>query len=464
MDSTPSTSDTPGGERSTGSIIPPKLLRPAQTSLFLDPARIPREIRDLVYEEIIKDYFRQGRDVTSGCSHLHGLTRSCTSSPKKSSFRLIVLTKNTFPTDRLALPQKRGILPPLAATCKQVQDEMLERIHSICKFHFLATSRSERVDYFSPVPFVDISNIHHLEFSFRVFPTTSHAFKPGKNSFLGEAPYSVRYSPSGLLSNAKLVRSDEDSFPTPYFNLNKYGFFSDEQLPSLLGAKRIGVLPMVHNSHFARCLDKFMSILGSHGKYQSLSVHVQVKRGIAHAESGAVDFVRPFFAHQSKTQTKTTRFYLHDENSKADASWSNHPTLGPLAREIQRNLGLQQSHFGSYDVVCRCTKCFPSLGKGKARCSGAETSVSGSGAQEDVQERIDAIELEKQRFLAAEEFSEDEDIEDIVEALFPAAFGFFSDFRDEWAEGHMGFQVGHSDDDFLADIQRLWVEDEEWDW
>ncbi|KAK8203002.1 hypothetical protein IWZ01DRAFT_486877 [Phyllosticta capitalensis] len=86
-----------------------------QTSLFLNRQKIPREICDQIYDELIDDEFRWG-------------TRK--ESPDKT-WRLTYFSRQTIPITGHTVP---NVFPTMLAVCKQTQEENLSRMHAKLAF------------------------------------------------------------------------------------------------------------------------------------------------------------------------------------------------------------------------------------------------------------------------------------------------------------------------------------------
>lgn len=112
------TSNSPADKvYSAVSDMPSPVSRPPQTCIFLDPTRMPREIRDMIYEEVIEQEYFRGRDWNCpGWRHWRGEIR-------------------TLHGGYVRYREHRDCLPAVAAVCKQIQEEFIERLYRKAKFY-----------------------------------------------------------------------------------------------------------------------------------------------------------------------------------------------------------------------------------------------------------------------------------------------------------------------------------------
>ncbi|KAK7556286.1 hypothetical protein IWX49DRAFT_593668 [Phyllosticta citricarpa] len=373
--------------------LPTEYLRPLQTCISLDPEKTPREIRDMIYDLIIEYEYCNGRFWTH---------------PDFEPWSVSIWSafEHRCPYEREAFE----CLPPLATACKQVQEEFIDRVCRTATFeiYMIACEDQPIKPFTAPIARINFGEVRHLDLWLNVTQLSSCRFASKPRETLNE-PFSVRYVESGgQLSAAKLVRSDTSLAPTPYYDLKKYGFYSDHQLPELLEAEYHHHLPTAQDGGFGEQLKQFLSYLGSRGNLRIFRVSILIRGGAwqcPHVEqnSGISEFLRLFYSLH-RLEKATIQFYVYE-----CCRGSHEPTMdlfNERAKEAEtwltsRNEGCNRGP----DMVCNCEACFPPLGIGQTGHNDAQTDFDDEASSVDLWGRINEIDMETERFQAAEENS-----------------------------------------------------------
>ncbi|KAK8180189.1 uncharacterized protein BKA78DRAFT_363319 [Phyllosticta capitalensis] len=395
MASTQSAYDAIVGEQSAVSDMPSPVSRPPQTCIFLDPTRMPREIRDMIYEEVIEQEYFRGRDWNCpGWRHWRGEIR-------------------TLHGGYVRYREHRDCLPAVAAVCKQIQEEFIERLYRKAKFYLTIS-----MDYYhtnewkqlmrnqprllAPDILIHVGNIRRLDLKIIAWQIDSYRYTAQSKSFLA-APFSIRYDdPEKTLSKAQLVRSDDSLAPTAYFDLAKYCFHGDSQLPDLLEAHKHGSFCTAHNSDFGRCFKTFLSRLGACGNLRFLSVMIwmdSLGTWEFTSDSGFQEFMRPFnYLRGLQEAHISIRSFEHHRPSSV---FEDIDLFRVDAKRIQTTILSQRRENCSLDpyVVCKCNYCFPPLRTGSIDHDNPNMDIDQAELQINMQDRLLEVEAEKQRLL-----------------------------------------------------------------
>ncbi|KAK7510663.1 uncharacterized protein IWZ02DRAFT_502932 [Phyllosticta citriasiana] len=318
----------------------------------------------------------------------------------------------------------------------------------------------------APIARINFGEVRHLDLWLNVTQLSSCRFASKPRETLNE-PFSVRYVESGgQLSAAKLVRSDTSLAPTPYYDLKKYGFYSDQQLPELLEAEYHHHLPTAQDGGFGAQLKQFLSYLGSRRNLRILRVSILIRGGAwqcPHVEqnSGISEFLRLFYCLH-RLEKATIQFYVYE-----CCRGSHEPTMdlfNERAKEAEtwltsRNEGCNRNP----DMVCNCEACFPPLGIGQPGHNDAQTDFDDEASSVDLWGRINEIDMETERFQAAEENSNE--TEDPALSMY-----------DDRAFSYEGIYIGLEDTphrkqykEVFEEFRDIWVQPEcefegEWCW
>ncbi|KAK8180186.1 uncharacterized protein BKA78DRAFT_357451 [Phyllosticta capitalensis] len=399
----------------------------------------PREIRDMVYEEVLKEDFSEGifGAAPAGVWSLKAFLRAAEGN---------------------LVGFEPPVLPALLAVCKQTKKEYQERMHARLRFWLsnYAHGTLSCIGLPKKIRYINIEDIQNLSLDIFIEPAYEIMFQPGPNVLLAE-PVS-----DGILSKARLSRSKETLSPTTYFDVKKYGVYNSSGLPQIFGAQEVATLPTRHNSDFGRALADFIVELGNRDKIRSLDLRVvlQTWNGptgcrvhCIHTSSGVNEFLRPFTILSG---IKDLKIRLKGPKYR-DALCAGVEVQHMLRTEVE-NLRFQMGSGGrncvhTLDRICNCEKCFPTLSKLKHQV--IEPDQDNKLDNKALQQQL--VEVENHKHRLAEDEYHDGLISD-HEATYPMG-------RQEHAlASSSGFRIGiseHRPHDG-CDCHACWLEQSQW--
>ncbi|KAK8165769.1 hypothetical protein BC567DRAFT_265382 [Phyllosticta citribraziliensis] len=394
---------------------------------------LPRELRDMICDEIFADEFpaapwgRTGDCLAWGVSY-------CGDRGKVS-------WAADFPEN----------LSTMMATCKQVQQEIVERMHSTLFFEveMRPCESLDSLTWYGKEPYIDVSNIQRLAIELFLEPVCEMHFKKPSENCLIKEPFSILYSDSHTLSDATLCRSSESLSPTPFWDVQKHGIHGHSQLSPLLEARRVVSFPNRFNSGFGKAVTDFFVNVGRQNKVRILDLRFVLllsspcfgpDSGCVHTASGLSELTRAIaLLHGIKDLN------MRQTGNLGIVSCDGEPARTTIEEEILRLtslVGCDRSGCNrNLNTICDCLHCFPAL----SDCpKDAFVEIQGEKDLDEtfLQSDIDRVRLEKQRIELARE--EDD--------LDQQGYQSFPNHRDDaFARLRgVGFQIGlpeHTDDD-----------------
>ncbi|KAK7532112.1 uncharacterized protein J3D65DRAFT_661367 [Phyllosticta citribraziliensis] len=409
--------------------LPPALLHGhtlAQLPDFLNPTKVSQEIRDSIYDIVIKDTLARGTYICAA----------------DGTWRLAYLCR-----------QPEGLttrsFPSLLGACKQTREEFLERIYAKLGFLIEVVNHDEiNFQYGIPnqISITPLSKIRHLCLQVHVEPATELSFKASDNGFIKE-PYSIRYTASGRLSEAKLIRSAESLSPTGFWDVKKYGIHGNQSLPQLVQAEEISVLPTEYNSKLGQSLGRFLKMLAEGNNLMSLDLKVVLPMtprssfpARITASSGMNAFMRPLETmDQIRDVSISVQGHREFQSEGKDVQMFLEADAERITDLLKSN---RQGCNISHETLCFCEKCFPPLRSRKEWDEGKEEQAYSQDDKNDeayIEYEIEKI-IHKKRELADDrEYFDPEDV-------FPAHHS--ENAHGEKSRFCVGIQDHDSEDEF----------------
>ncbi|KAK8165767.1 hypothetical protein BC567DRAFT_265380 [Phyllosticta citribraziliensis] len=401
--------------------VPPRLIN----------EKLPREVRDKIYDIVIKDELYLGTRKTASDG-----------------------------TWRLTYFHRR----PESSWSRE---EFLERMYARLAFR-IRIFDYQNADFLgvpSPFPYIELSRIQDLILELWLEPAHEHSFEvKGHDGFIRE-PFSLNYDASGSLKGATLERSESTTSPTTYFDLQKHGIYSDHALPALVDAEKNTALPTRHNSKFGEALHKLLVALGERNELLSLDLRIVLPfRGRRsngenapapqiNSSSGVNEFLRPLeLLHGMKNvkiSVKRSNELYERGQDLATFLRQDAERLMVLLKSDRKGCSL------SLDKICHCEECFPSLG-GKYRQPEAATK---SGPEDEYDEFLVKSHLRDVEFKKRDLSDRDES------STLPDRGDFPVGYEEHASAGNPYFCVGvqeHDADNWQCDCPACCIEHSKW--
>ncbi|KAK7532115.1 uncharacterized protein J3D65DRAFT_606078 [Phyllosticta citribraziliensis] len=243
---------------------------PEQTSSLL--RKLPRELRDKIWEWTARDLLRRGthrRSRNNSLSAYLFLRESDSDRPKNG---------------------RHGYTPfrrfSLARACRQVRDEFMEALHRVVVFHIKLLDYRTANFLGPPCPFAVLDmrflndlilDIHLQHETFAVFTAAANKEKPHL-----PGPVSIKYTASGRLEDAQLVPSVSWLGHTPPPLVLS--------LAGMLGARNVRGFPHRYDKGFGLQFDRLMDALAWRGgRLSSLDLKLVLPPEIGAAPASTID-------------------------------------------------------------------------------------------------------------------------------------------------------------------------------